>query len=456
MKNKSEITDNQAETTVITSVIKRPQYILHSEFLKPKHFYDTFNGTIYWAVEQLVNSGVNSIDANVLSNIINMNAAAKAEVADYDIKALADVVNAAPIMAQDSVESYLLFAKQVYTLSYKRDLFDYSVMLGNECFNSGKKIPELNQSLSDIENKLSEKYIISGDVVSLGKKLTDIWDVIVKNRNDDGTIGIPSMFPLVNSMLGGYRRQSLTVYTAGPKTGKSTLLMNEALHKLHLGIPVCYFDTEMGDVDFTTRLLACETGVDSHLIENGKYSAEDSAKIDKAMEWLQSDDVKLFHQSMPVPDMDEVYETIKVLQSKGECGILIYDYIKSDEPTSAENYNMLGNITNYLKNDVATRLDIPVLSAVQTKRDSTEVGDSWKIVRYASTIILLQEKDSKEILEEGNDVVHNGSHRLFFQFNRHGAHHFEGDTGISICFKTKTSQMWQAPNQPHKTTPFDD
>ena len=54
----SELSDIQAESCVIGSLIFHPEYVLNSEgFLKPKHFFNVENGCIYWAINSLVNDG---------------------------------------------------------------------------------------------------------------------------------------------------------------------------------------------------------------------------------------------------------------------------------------------------------------------------------------------------------------------------------------------------------------
>jgi len=75
--NISTICDSQAESGVIATLIYHPEFILHSEYLKPSHFYNKENGCIYWAIDKLYKSGVNNIDAFNLTTMLNSNEGVK-------------------------------------------------------------------------------------------------------------------------------------------------------------------------------------------------------------------------------------------------------------------------------------------------------------------------------------------------------------------------------------------
>lgn len=456
MRDIGDIKDKNAEGTVVASVIQHPKFILHSDFLRPRCFSDVFNASCYWAVQTLVErDGVDTIDAINLSNMLNSNASVKREVEKYNIKSISDFIDMTSYAARSSVEDYMVFAKQVATLSYRRDLAKDAVMLQNECFDDKATIPDLNKKLSKINDDLSSKYIISDEVCLIGDKVDEMWQNIEDNRNDSGTVGLPSVIPDLNNYIGGYEKGELVLFAAAPKAGKSAVLMNEALHKLKMGASVVYFDSEMSTQQFFTRALASLSSVDVRLIKNGRYGRQQAEAIRKAKEQLKK--FHLYHVYMPVPNPDEVYETCKMLKMKNDCDFVVYDYLKIDEATSDRNYNMLGAMTNHLKNVIAGELELPVAGAVQTARDGESIGDSFKIVRYASTIILWQRYTPQEIAAHGGDINKTGTHRMFVQYNRNGDFNVEGDNGISCCFNGNTMQVWEAPVQIKEAeNPFDE
>ena len=69
----SELNDVQAESGVIATLVYHPEFILHTDYLKPGYFYATDNGCIYWAISELYKAGVENIDALNISNMLTSN-----------------------------------------------------------------------------------------------------------------------------------------------------------------------------------------------------------------------------------------------------------------------------------------------------------------------------------------------------------------------------------------------
>ena len=69
-----ELSNKMAEATCIASLIHHPQYLLSDNILKPIYFYHEDNQCMFWAIEQLVTSGVDNIDPLNLGNMLHSNA----------------------------------------------------------------------------------------------------------------------------------------------------------------------------------------------------------------------------------------------------------------------------------------------------------------------------------------------------------------------------------------------
>ena len=76
----SLISDNQAEASVIATLVYHPDFILHTGYLKPSYFYNVENGCIYWAIQELYKNGVDVIDAINITNMLNSNKAVKKKI----------------------------------------------------------------------------------------------------------------------------------------------------------------------------------------------------------------------------------------------------------------------------------------------------------------------------------------------------------------------------------------
>jgi len=134
--------------------------------------------------------------------------------------------------------------------------------------------------------------------------------------------------------------------------------------------------------------------------------------------------------------------TAKQLKQSMGLAFLIYDYIKVDN-TSGENlkeHNVLGDMTNFLKNKVGGALDIPVMAGGQMSPKEQRLADSDKINRYASTIAYWIHKTKEEMINDGTDA---GNCKLFIDYNRNGTQ-MEEDEYLNFSFDGDKATIEQA------------
>ena len=131
----SELNDVQAESGVIATLVYHPEFILHTDYLKPGYFYATDNGCIYWAISELYKAGVENIDALNISNMLNSNKAVKQTIQNYNLPSLQEYIDLCAETARGTLEEYKLLAQRVVTLSYKRDLIRNMSALEKLCFD---------------------------------------------------------------------------------------------------------------------------------------------------------------------------------------------------------------------------------------------------------------------------------------------------------------------------------
>lgn len=441
--NIADINDIQAESGVISTLLYHPEFILHSNFLKPSHFFDRKNGCIYWAIQELYKSGADKIDSFNLSSVINSDNAVKKKMQEFNIQSLDELINLAENVARTTVGEYLIVAKQVTTLAFKRTLYTTLQKYSTYCFDDKYSLGELNTIVYDGITKLSEEFVLSDKIELFGNKIEDIFADIQSRQIGDKMYGIPSKFKDINHYC-PYEKQELIVLVAQKKTGKSVFMMNECVHKLKNGIPTVYMDTEMSDRNFTERLLAHLSGVPVYKIKQGSYSPTEEQLIKESVAFIKK--APLVHIYDPSWSNDKIYTTCKILQYKMGLQFVIFDYLKSAEEDSSSQYNDLGNKTNFLKNNIAGGLNLAVLAGAQLNRRN-EIADSYKIEQYLSSEIILQPKTSDEVQIDGKDC---GDYKAIVRLNRNGNQMSEGEY-IDLVFNRNTVTMEQAAKQ-HEVT----
>ena len=392
-----ELSDIQSESGIIGTLIYHPEYIAHSDYLKPNYFFEKDNACLYWAIQELFRKGITNIDAYNIVNQLQSNKGVWKTLEKFNLPNLQEFIQLYKKVARNSLAEYKMLVDNVVSLSFKRDLVKTTNEIDIDCFDGKKSLEELSTSTYSKLEDLTKKDIVTSEVATIGEQIDSIWDDIVSRRSEDGIYGLPSKFECFMPYF-TYEPGELVVIQAKMKMGKSFFMMNEAVHKLKNGVPTLVIDTEMPTRLWTESLLSHLSGVDISKVKSGLCSDEENYKIASAKEWLKGQ--PLVHIYETNPNMDKVYSTCRMLQNKMNLGFVVYDYLKSNQVDSSANYNILGAHCDYLKNKVAGELNIPVLAACQSNRQG-EVADSMKILRYASVVVDWGYKDQEEINKDG-------------------------------------------------------
>lgn len=395
-----ELSDIACESGVIGSLIFHPDFILHSDdYLKPSHFFGTENGCIYWAIQELYKEGITNIDAYNLSNKLRSNKSVSKTIDKYNLPSVQEFIDLYKETARDTIEEYVSLAQTVTTYAFRREMIKSINEIERVIYDKEKSLEELNNYVYNKLDDTTSKFLYSNEIQPIGDQIEGIWDEICSRRTADGLCGIPSKYPTLNQYF-TYENGELYVIQARMKNGKSFFIMNEIYHKLQNNVPCVVFDTEMQTRQYIERLLALMTGVDIKRIKNGKYNDEEYDKICKAKEWLKSK--SFFHMYCPNTSLNEIYGICKSLKYKYGLGFVAYDYIKSNDKDTGRNYNVLGEMTDFLKNRIAGELDLPVLTAAQLNR-ANEIADSDKINRSLSVAIKWGFKTPEQVANDGMD-----------------------------------------------------
>lgn len=412
---------------------------MNSEYLSPSYFYNQDNGCIYWAISELYKSGITNIDAFNITNKLNSHSAVKKTIEQYNLPYMQEYISLSAAVARNTIKEYLELVDIIIELAFKRDLSNTLSTLQNSCYKQDLELSDLNNEVYNRINKLTEKYLTHNSIEMFGEKADELWNAICERRNPDGVYGIPSKFTLLNQYF-TYEPTELVLLKARMKMGKSAFMMNEAIHKIKMGVPTVYFDTEMSDRLFFERMLANITGIELHKIKSGKYGEDESEILQKAIDWIKQQ--PFVHIYDPQFTNENIYSICNMLKYKMGLEFVIFDYLKSNVLESSAQYNELGSKCDYLKNNIAGDLQLSVLAGCQLNRQN-QVADSDKIERYASVSLLWRNKTSDEIINESEDC---GNFKLTVSLNRLGEQ-MNDDDFIDFVFEGSVMRINQAKKQ---------
>lgn len=438
-----------AEATVIATALKHPDFTLHSDMLKPAYFYHPENGCWMWAIQELYKQGIENIDTLNLTNIIQSNAAVAKMMETKGLTDIRQYLELSSFAARDTLEEYMLAVKEVLTMAYKRDMYKTCNGLVRDCTNVEMDLKTLERKVHENINKVTERYIIDDDMHSDGEDIFDVWEQIGDDRNDDGTYGIPTIFPSLTKRGLVHERGEMIMVTAQYKTGKSTIILNEFTDKLNRGMSCLVHDTEMDNKLFTIRMIANQTGIEQNKIKSGNLTKTELETIQSVLEWLSKQKYK--HIYAPTFNEMEIYNQYKVFMYRYGDNIMgFYDYFKANEKDSSTNYNMLGIQANFMKNEIAGGLQIPVMCAAQLNRVG-QIAESIKLNNVASAGLTYKMKTSEEIMNDGG--LDAGNYTLHIDFARN-AEVMGDNEHINIATDGARMRVREADMQPVPQDPF--
>jgi replicative DNA helicase len=447
MKDIREIRDVESEAGIIATILHHPEFTLHSDDLTPHHFTEPENGYIYYAISELAKRNVDNVDAYNIFNILNAKESTRKVTQQITIESLNDLIAVSGYIARHTIEEYQILVENVLDKAFRRDMVKTLTQCKGLCCNYD--IEDIKTIVYEKLDKIMSEYTVGEEITVIGNKVDELWNQINERRLGDGVCGLASKFPIVKSYF-TYEKQELIVVAAARKEGKSIFCLNELVHQLKQGKKCLYIDTELSDRQHMERLLSHLTGIPCQKIKNGEYNEEGEKKLKEAIKWIKAQ--PYVHVYLTNPTKDKILTIVKKLQNTMGLDFVVYDYIKSQDSTSSsELYNIMGDLTNFLKNTIAGACNLSVLAAAQLNRGG-EIADSYKIEQFASVISILKAKSREEKAKDGAEC---GNYKLFIKLNRLGEQMSDIETDyIDLQFWGNIVTFEQATKQHEIQNPY--
>lgn len=445
----NSIRDIQSEAVCVSTFIYHPEMLLTREYIQPRFFYDSVNRCLVWAVQELVNEGVTSIDIINLENKINSNNGVK-NIIDKSGVNLKEFIDNCQYGCRNTNEELDVALNNVISTSYKREMYEYANNIRKECLNEERDLDSLDSFVNDNLISIQDKYMFGSDSVLFGTKIDVLWEEM-KSKRIDGNFGVPSKIEALNDYF-TYQVGELVLLAGATGKGKSSFFMNEVIHKLKLGIPCMVIDSELSDELYMVRMIANLSGVECIKIQRGNYNDEEKLKIHEAKDFLRK--APFVHEYLPEFNKNKVEQLCRRWKNQIGLQFVVYDYIKPFKTFgAAETSASLGSLCDFLKNVIAGKNELMVLAGIQLNQQTGTVADSQKPERYASVLALWKPKSEEQLAKDGLDC---GNFLIEITKNRSGSCTGE-DEYIDIRFKGSTMQIQEAQQHKKSTAemPFD-
>lgn len=193
----------------------------------------------------------------------------------------------------------------------------------------------------------------------------------------DGVTGVPTGFPDLDTLTGGFQKSDLIILAGRPSQGKTALALsiarNAALHpekKTAIGI----FSLEMAEQHLVIRMLAAEAKVSAHALRTGRLPENNWNLLSRNVGRLAQ--ANIFIDDTPALGILELRAKARRLKAEHNIGLVIIDYLQLIQgPKNAESREReISMISRSLK-ALAKELNIPVMALSQLNRAVETRGD---------------------------------------------------------------------------------
>jgi replicative DNA helicase len=227
-----------------------------------------------------------------------------------------------------------------------------------------KVISEAEQALFNVSNSQ-----IKREFVPIWEAVSDYYDEIEKLLElGAGTVGIPTGFKGLDSLLGGFQKSDLVVFAGRPGMGKTSWILTVAMQAARRGARVAIFTMEMGVEQMVQRLLSMETGLKIGQLRTANINPREQTRLTEAIGRISN--LPLFIDDTPSITPIEMRTKCRRLQHEYGLDMVMVDYMQLMSAGKAYENNRVQEISYISRalKELARELNVCVLSTAQLSR----------------------------------------------------------------------------------------
>ena len=378
----------EAEEAVIGAVMINPEaYYDVAQFLQAEDFYIHRHRWIWQAFTRLHEQRTPIDFLTVTEELDQMGQLGEIGGPAY----LTALINNVPSSLH--AEAY---GRVVEETAVRRRMLDAANLIAKVAYKEDAGIDEVMNEAEKAIFGVSEKRL-TRDLQPIQQVLSDYYDRIDQlNRRGEDTFGVPSGFLDLDRLLGGMQPSDFLIIAGRPGTGKTAFMLTAAknaaqTYKKHVAI----FSLEMANEQLVQRLIAQETGIDTHHLRTGKLTEDEWPLFAHAIEVLG--DTRMFLDDTPGLTPIQLRTKCRRLHMEFRLDLVIVDYLQlmSGGMRIENRVQEVSYISRNIKM-LARELNVPVLAAAQLSRAIEQRADK------EPQLSDLRESGS---LEQDSDVV---------------------------------------------------
>jgi replicative DNA helicase len=368
----------EAEQSLLGAIlVNNDAFYRVSDFLEPKHFFETVHQKIYETASSLIRMGKVATPVTLKTffpadaDILGMT------VSQYLARLAAEATTI--INAQD-------YGRTIYDLSLRRDLIGIGEDMVNVAYDAPVDFAPRAQ-IEDAERKLyelAESGRYDGGFQKFSQALTVAVDMAAKAFQRDGKLsGIATGLRDLDIKMGGLQPSDLIIVAGRPGMGKTALATNIAYNVAKAyhgevqadgttqavnGGVVGFFSCEMSAEQLATRIIAERTGIPSSHIRRGGITENDFEKIRDYSIELQS--LPFYVDETGGLSIAQLMARARRLKRQRGLDLLVVDYIQLLQGSSKRSDSRVQEVTEITTSlkALAKELNVPLIALSQLSR----------------------------------------------------------------------------------------
>jgi replicative DNA helicase len=358
----------EAEQAVLGAILlseKAHYTFVVDEQLKASDFYRERHRVVFATMERLLRDGT-AID------VLSVTEALRAEAVLEDAGGADEV--AALVTAVPAVGNLRRYAEIVRELSHLRRLLDASYQIQASVFGRDGEPAEIVEQ--------AERTILEIRMGGEGQDFKGVGDVLhaeierwqALQKSGTTLTGVPSGFPDLDTITGGFQPGNLIIIAARPSMGKSALVTNIAenlaLHKDEPR-PVALFSLEMSEGELAQRFIASQASIKGDDLRKGRVRGDTWGRVLRAANDYERSQLYIDDSSdMSLLDIRAKARRLHAsLRDHGGLGLIIIDYLQLMRADTRydSRVQQVGEMSRGLK-ILARELEVPVIALSQLSR----------------------------------------------------------------------------------------
>lgn len=358
-----DMPEQQAERAVIAAILTDPEsVVIAMENLNQEHFADPFLGEAFRQSVLMFERG-EVPDVVTLAGVLRD---AGYKTADNDILSIAGWSFSANIMP-----SFMpAYANRVRRMSRVREFQSALPKKLGQLLKNPTLDPSdiLSEWLSETE---SDYRSDDPGPRRLDTMMTDIG-VLLDGKRDGTIVNEQTMTPwdsLTKVLGGGIKPGEVCVVAGRPGSGK-TVVGAQMLFEASMYGTAIMFSAEMTYDMVVQRMIACETGISFHKINDPQLMNDE--EYDLARSYMDSlSALPVYIDDLTGVTTAQMMSRTQQLQREGTVSLLVFDYLELAGDTTVDRKNQEAWISDVIRSlkIVARRLKIPVVVLAQLSRE---------------------------------------------------------------------------------------